>query len=256
MWCLSIRSSQRGRSGQRALPRTRGNPDSPKAGSRTHGFPGHSGPGAQQHDPLCRRRSGRGWGEGAQLARAGARGVGVGTRRPGPLSRLRSPCPGSTAAGQRPRPRARAPGRPHPGTPGAARREARAGARGQAPMRTRAVVPVAAAASSGGGSGEGGTRRARSQPAVRCVVPALTLPAPGAGAALRPFTSHLLPFPSLPTAPRTCSQWRAHAQSSPGPAPARPLADASHTTERKGEVAGWAWSWGPHRGFGQPIPES
>lgn len=164
---------------------------------------GTAGPGAQQRAPLSRSsRAVVTRGQRVELGRA-ARGVGVGTRRPGPFPRLRSPCPGGPAAGQRPRPGARAPSGPHPGTPRAARLEARAGARGQEPWGRarrylwRQLLP------GGCCGGESGARRARSRLAVRCVVPALSLPPrrPAAAqlSAPSPLTSYLSPpAPSPP----------------------------------------------------------
>lgn len=211
--CLKTREPKRDRSRQHALPRTLENPDSPKAGSRSGGFPGPRARGwPQRRDPLPRQwsRGTRGW-VGAR-ARGRGRGPGGGgdaaARPPSPGCGL----PARTAAGQRPRPRTSAPGGPHPRLPGTARPEARARARGQAPWgHARRYLWRQQLPGGGGGGGGGGARRARSRPVVRCVVPALSMPA-----AWRPRSSpplHLSPptFPLPPSPPsarapeaRTC----------------------------------------------------
>lgn len=244
---------------ERALPRTLGKPHSPKAGSRNDGFPGHSGARAQRRDPLSQQRSGSGLlgPEGGVGARGspGGGGLGVKTRRPGPLPWLRSPCPGSTAAGQRPRPRACVPGGPIPElnsrgrAAGGPSRGPRTGAVG-----SRAAVPVAAAI-------PGRRRRWRRGWGAACALPArgpvrgapaLSLSAAGPAqlSAPSPLTSYLSP-PSPPPSARVFSGPRMRTRTRPA-APSRPLADASHRTERKGKAAGRAgraWIRGPHHGF-------
>lgn len=178
-----------------------------------------------------------GWGQEGEDG--GAAGVGVGTRRPGPFSGLRSPGPHgcwtaptpARPCPRRPPPptfRGRAAGGPSPGP--------RTGAVG-----TRAAVPVAAAAP--------GQRRRRRQWRGRgaaCALPAPGpvrgarplspgLPAPAQLSAPSPLTSYLSP-PAL-TAPRTCFSGAHMRSRAPPAAPARPLAEAHHATRREGEEA-------------------
>ena len=181
--------------------------------------------------------------------------MGLGTRQPGPLSgcslsarparlldsaHAGAPVPPAAPIPELPGPRS---GRPEPG-PGADA------------VGTRSAVPVAATALGrrrrqrrrGRRRGRGRGRGAACALPARAVrawrPPSLSRP-PGARAALRPFTSHLLPFPSrsrphrpshvLPVA-------RACVIEPPTAAPARPLVDTGHTTpgERSGAGRGGA----------------
>lgn len=211
-------------------PRARGSPDTPEAGSRptaSRGTAGPAGPGAQRRDPDSRQRppAARGWGGGPR-GPAPSRGCGP----PGGRHRCWT---------------APAPERPSARNPRAARREARAGAREQAPWGRarrylwRQRLP---------GGGEGGGVRA---------------PGPGSGA-WRPLSSSPRPaprsspplHPSPPTFPlpprrpphvfpaaRACVVSAARG-SRPPPGGRR----------REGEGAGPA---GPScRGLRQPVPSS
>lgn len=174
---------------------------------------GPSGPGAQRRDPppgsghLGPDDEVGDW----RLARAGAgwRIHGDTATRP-PLQAAVSE-PGRHSCWTAPTPARPCPRRP----PSRNSRGRAAGGPSQGPragaVGTRAVIPVAAAA----------PRRRRRRRGVACPLlahgrsgawrpPSISRP-PGARAALRPFTSHLLPFPSRPAALHTCSQRPAHA---------------------------------------------
>lgn len=140
----------------------------------------------------------------------GAAAVRVGSRQAGPLSGAvsrRGPYGCWTA----PTPARRG---PHPGTPRAAQREARAGRR-TLRGRARRYLWRQQLLGGGGGGGRGGrtgagrgVRAPGPRGPGRGALPHSSLsvslsPPPGARAALRPFTSHLLPFPSRSRPRRT-----------------------------------------------------
>lgn len=165
-----------------------------------------------------------GWGH--EGAGGGAAGVGVGTRRPGPLSGLRAvsrparlldsaharaPVSPAAPTPDLPGPRGR---RPEPGPADRRRGDTRGGTCGGSSSQAAAAALAAAAAE----AVEAAAAAARAGRGVRApgprsgawCPPSLSRP-PGAGAALRPFTSHLLPFPSRPHRPPHVLQRRAHA---------------------------------------------
>lgn len=215
---------------------------------------------------MVTRDQGLGGGTGA---RAGARlGWGWGRGGPAPLSGLRSPGPHGCWT-------APTPARPCPRrSPPPTSRDRAAGGPSPSPWRgavgTRAAVPVAAAAP------RRRWRRRRRGRGAACALPArgpvrgarplyAGRRAPAQLSAPSPLTSYLSP-PAL-TALRTCSRGAHMRSRAPPAAPACPLADARHNTQREGEVAvlGWAgrgvkMGQGPEdctRAFdGQHLPEN